>query len=197
MMCFTLRFQAFQVIAVPAALALLALPARAAETHQIDTVHSAVLFKVKHLEVGYSYGRFNDISGTIVLDDADPAKSTAEITIKAESIDTANAKRDTHLKSPDFFNVKQFPLITFKSKKVKKGADGKLEAEGALTLHGVTKDVTLLVERVGSAKDPRGGAKTGFHTVLKLKRSDFGMKFMVGPLGDEVEVTISLECATK
>jgi polyisoprenoid-binding protein YceI len=197
MMRFTLRFHALQALAVPAALALLALPAGAAETHQIDTVHSAVLFKVKHLGVSYSYGRFNDISGTIVLDDADPAKSTAEITIKAESIDTANAKRDTHLKSPDFFNTKQFPVITFKSKKVKKSADGKLEAEGALTLHGVTKDVTLQVERVGSAKDPRGGAKTGFHTVLKLKRSDYGMTFMVGPLGDEVEVTISLECATK
>lgn len=197
MMHITLRFQTFQFIAVPAALALLALPARATETHQIDTVHSAVLFKVKHIGVSYSYGRFNDISGTIVLDDADPAKSTAEITIKTESIDTGNAKRDTHLKSPDFFNTKQFPMITFKSKKVKKAADGKLEAEGALTLHGVTKDVTLQVERVGSSKDPRGGAKTGFHAVLKLKRSDYGMKFMLEGIGDDVEVTISLECATK
>ena len=194
---FTLRFQAFQVIAVPAALALLAPPAGAAETHQIDTVHSTVLFKAKHLGVSYSYGRFNDISGTIVLDDADPAKSTAEISIKAESIDTGNAKRDTHLKSPDFFNTKQFPVISFKSKKITKTADGKLEAAGALTLHGVTKDVTLVVERVGSSKDPRGGAKTGFHTVLKLKRSDYGMKFMLEGIGDDVEVTISIECATK
>ena len=166
----------------------------AAEAYKVDPVHSSIVFKVKHMETTNFYGRFNEVSGSFVIDEQAPAKSSVEIQVKAESIDTANAKRDQHLKGPDFFNVKQFPLISFKGKQVKKSEDGAYSVTGDLTLHGVTKEVTIRVERTGSGKDPLGNAIAGFEAVLKLKRSDYGMKFMVGPLGDEVQIVVSLEC---
>ena len=164
------------------------------ETNKVDPVHSTLLFKVKHFGAGNFYGRFNDISGTFTLDPKDPGKSTVEVQVKADSIDTANEKRNQHLKGPDFFNVKQFPLISFKGKTVKKTSDSAYEATGDLTLHGVTKEVKIRVEHVGSGKDPQGTQRAGFEATFKLKRSDFGMNFMVGPLGDEVQIIASLEC---
>lgn len=170
----------------------------AAETHTIDTGHSTVIFKVKHLGAGNAYGRFNDITGTIVVDDKDPSKSSVEITVKVESIDTANEKRDEHLKGPDFFAAKQFPTIAFKSKEVKVLASGGLEVAGVLTLRGVSKDVKVKVEKTGTGKAVRGDGKlTGFEAKLNIKRSDFDMKFMIPGIGDEVEITVAVECATK
>jgi len=173
-----------------------ALPA--AETHTIDTTHSTVLFKVKHLGTSNSYGRFNDIAGTIVDDDKDSSKGSIDITVKVESIDTGNEKRDQHLKSPDFFAAKQFPTITFKSKSVKALPDGGFEASGQLTLHGVTRDLKVKVEKTGTGKAMRGDGKlTGFEAKFTIKRSDFDMKFMIGGIGDEVELTVAVECETK
>jgi polyisoprenoid-binding protein YceI len=86
-----------------------------ADTFKIDPVHSSVIFSIKHLGVTDFYGRFNDVSGTVVFDKADPSKSSVEVTVPVESVDTKNEKRDQHLKSPDFFNAKQFPMIIFKS----------------------------------------------------------------------------------
>jgi polyisoprenoid-binding protein YceI len=171
---------------------------RAEETHQVDPVHSTMVFKVKHLGTSNFYGRFNDISGNFVFDPGEPKKSSVAIEVKAESIDTNNAKRDQHLKGPDFFAVKQFPAIAFKSADVKKSPDGSFEVKGQLTLHGVTKDLTLKVEQTGSGKDPFGaGKRTGFETTFKVKRSDFGMKFMPEAIGDEIDVIVSLECTSK
>src|SRR5438128_2317015 len=96
---------------------------RAADTYQIDPVHSAFLFRIKHMNISYSYGRFNSSTGQIAIDE-DPAKCGVNIEVKADSVDTADAKRDQHLKGPDFFNAKQFPTISFKSKAVKKEGAG-------------------------------------------------------------------------
>lgn len=180
-----------------AALALNASTLRSAETHTIDKVHSTVLFKVKHLGAGNSYGRFNDLSGTIVIDDKDPSKSSVEVTVKVDSIDTASKGRDDHLKGPDFFSAKQFPTMAFKSTSVKVLPDGGLDVTGQLTIRGVAREVTAKVEKTGTGKAMRGDGKlTGFEAKLKIKRSDFDMKNMIPNIGDEVEILIAVECAT-
>lgn len=163
-----------------------------ADTFKIDPVHSSIAFSVKHLGVTEFYGRFNDISGQVVFDKADPAKNSVEVTIPVESIDTHDEKRDQHLKSPDFFNAKQFPAIVFKSKSVETDGDN-YKATGDLTLHGVTKPLTLEIKRGPDGKGMEGEIRGGGATRFKIKRSDFGMDFMQGPLGDEVTVLLSLE----
>ncbi len=168
----------------------------AAESFQVDTVHSSVLFRVKHMNASYAYGRFNDVTGKFLVNEADPSKSVFDLTINAESVDTANAKRDLHLKGPDFFNVKQFPTISFKSKSVAKSAAG-YDVTGDLTLHGVTRPVTFKVGVTGSAKGMRGESLAGVEASAVLKRSDFGMTYMVGPIGDEITVTAALEGSRK
>jgi polyisoprenoid-binding protein YceI len=163
-----------------------------ADTFKIDPVHSSIVFSIKHLEVTDFYGRFNDVSGQVVFDKADPAKSSVELTIPVESIDTHFAKRDQHLKSPDFFNAKQFPAIVFKSKSVE-GSGENYKVSGDLNLHGVTKPLTLDIKRGPDGKGPEGEIRGGGETQFAIKRSDFGMNFMQGALGDEVTVFLSLE----
>lgn len=168
--------------------------ARAADgVWKIDAVHSAVLFKVKHVGTSWSFGRFNEISGEITYDEAKPENSKVSVSIDPNSIDTNNKKRDDHLRSPDFFSVKEFPKATFTSTKVAKSGD-KLSVTGDLTLHGVTKSITFTAEKVGSSDIPQmGGPRTGFYAETTLKRSDFGMKGMLEGIGDEVTLTLSLE----
>ncbi len=166
--------------------------ARAAETFEIDGSHTSVLFRIKHLGVSFFYGRFTDVSGSVVLDD-DPAKCSMILVIKSDSINTDSEKRDAHLKSPDFFNARQFPEITFKSTSIKAGGENQLEVTGDLTLHGVTKLITVTVDRTGSGSDPWGGYRTGLETTITIKRSDYGMKFMLKGLSDEVKLVISIE----
>jgi polyisoprenoid-binding protein YceI len=163
-----------------------------ADTFKIDPVHSSIGFSIKHLGVSDFYGRFNDVSGQVVFDKADPSKSSVEVTIPVESIDTHNEKRDQHLKSPDFFNAKQFPMIVFKSKSVE-GTGGNYKAIGDLTLHGVTKPLTLEIKRGPDGKGMEGEIRGGGETRFTIKRSDFGMNFMQGGLGDEVTILLSLE----
>ena len=162
------------------------------ENYKVDSVHSSVIFRVKHMDVSYSYGRFNDPQGTLTLDTDDPSKTSIKIQVKSANIDTGNKKRDAHLKSPDFFNVRQFPMITFESKSVKKLEGDQFEIKGPLTLHGVTKDITLKLKQTG-AKTTRKKQLRGFETVFTIKRSDFGMKNMLGAVGDEIRMTVSLE----
>jgi polyisoprenoid-binding protein YceI len=166
--------------------------ATAAEPFAVDPVHSSVLFRVKHMNASFAYGRFNQVSGKFVLDEQDPAKSSFDLTITAESLDTANAKRDQHLKGPDFFNARQFPAITFKSKSVSKARGGYV-ASGDLTFRGVTRPVDVTVTASGTGKGMKGETLAGVEATMDLKRSDFGMTYMVGPIGDEVRVTASLE----
>jgi polyisoprenoid-binding protein YceI len=168
------------------------LPVRPADTYQVDPTHSSMVFRVKHMGLANFYGRFNAISGSFILDD-DSTKNSFQIQIKTESVDTANTKRDDHLKSPDFFNSKQFPTITFKSTQVKKSGDATFDVTGDLTLHGVTKSVVAKVTKTGSGNNPMGKQAAGVEAELNIKRSDFGMSFMLQGLGDEILVIVSLE----
>jgi polyisoprenoid-binding protein YceI len=111
-------------------------------TYRIDPVHSFIIFRVKHLNTGFAYGRFNSFSGTIVVDEKNPANSSIELEIDANSVDTGNSQRDDHLRNPDFFNARQFPKITFKSTRVRKINDTTVEVQGDLTMRGVTRPIT-------------------------------------------------------
>jgi len=168
-----------------------------AETFTIDPVHSAVLYRAGHMNVSHSWGRFSDISGTLALDDPSAENNSIDITVKATSIDSGDPKRDEHLRSPDFLSVKQFPTITFKSTQIKAIDPKILEVTGNLTIHGVSKPVTLKVERVGAGKSPMGGSEIGLETTFKINRSDFDMKNMLNMIPDEVMLIVSLEAGHK
>lgn len=165
-----------------------------AATYQVDPGHSTILFRVKHLGVAWFHGRFNGFSGSFLFDEADPAKSSVQLEVDAASVDTNSQGRDDHLRSPDFFNVPQYPTIAFASTSVKKKDATTYEVTGDLEYHGKTNEVTFDAEFVGAADTPRG-SKAGFEAILTIRRSDFGdTKYIAeGGLGDEVRLTISLE----
>ena len=174
--------------------------AAAADTYQIDTAHSMILFRAKHNGVSYNYGRFNEFTGKITMDEADVSKSTVEFEVKTASVDTANDKRDQHLRSPDFFSAKQFPVITFKSTKVsmKEGAKDVLEVTGDLELLGTQKSITVDVEITGKGKGRQGESLIGFESIFTINRSDFGMTYGVGgPVSDEIRLIVTIEAKQK
>jgi polyisoprenoid-binding protein YceI len=162
-----------------------------ADEYAVDADHVAATFKIAHLGLSWTHGRFNDVSGAFTID-PDPAKCSFTLTLKADSIDTANKKRDEHLKSPDFFNVKQYPTISFTSKAVKKVKDG-YQVTGDLTMHGETKSVTFDLLGGRQAEFPKGTKRTGYSADFVLKRSAYGMKNLVGPVGDDVHLSVSFE----
>ncbi|MDR3636102.1 MAG: YceI family protein [Isosphaeraceae bacterium] len=189
----------FSIVSLLSALVLTGFTARdsrAADAYAVDPVHSAIVFRARHMNTSHAWGRFNDLSGTFALDESDPSQSVLDFQVKAASIDTGNAMRDKHLKSPDFFNAVQYPVISFKSKSVTKTADG-YEATGELTLHGVTKLLKVKVLPVGSGKGPTGAPIAGIDASFVVKQSDFGMTKMVGPIGDDVWVNVSIEGTKK
>jgi polyisoprenoid-binding protein YceI len=167
--------------------------ARAAEPYKVDPVHSTVVFRIKHFGVGYIHGRFNEVAGDFTWDDANPAGIALDMHLKPETVDTNNPKRDQHLKGPDFFNVREYPDITFKSTQVRQLDANNYEVTGNLTLHGVTRPLTVKLEHVGAAKDPFGMYRNGFETTFAIRRSDFGIKAMPEGVGDEVRVTVAIE----
>jgi len=168
------------------------LSANAADTFKIDPVHTFVLFSVQHLGIANTYGRFNDVSGTVVFDRDTPSKSSVELLVKVESLDTHSEIRERSLKSPDFFDVKQFPTMTFKSTKVE-GSGDTLTVSGDLTIHGVTKPMTVDFKKGGEGKGVFGEMRGGGETHFTIRRSDFGMNFQQGAIGDEVNIILSLE----
>ncbi len=167
--------------------------APAADNYKVDAGHSSLILRSTHFGMGHVYGRFNEVSGSLKVDEKNPAKSSVEFQAMAASIDTNDKKRDKHLKGPDFLNAKQFPVITFKSKSVKKVNNDTFEVTGDLTLHGVTKSLTVQVKKIGAGKDPWGNHRLGVTTTFSVKRSDFGMKFMLEGVGDEVQLILSVE----
>jgi polyisoprenoid-binding protein YceI len=176
---------------VVAVISAFVVSANAADTFKLDAVHSFVMFSVQHLGIANTYGRFNDISGTVVFDKDDPSKSSVELSVPVESLDTHNSIRDKSLKSPDFFDVKKFPTMTFRSTKVE-GVET-LRVSGDLTIHGVTKPVTVDFKKGGEGKGVFGEMRGGGETHFTIKRSDFGMNFEQGAVGDEVDIILSLE----
>jgi len=188
---------AFVSCAALAALSIGALapaPAQAqAQTWAIDPAHSFVLFRLKHLGVGYVYGRWNEFSGSVSYDEANPAASSVSVEVKAASIDTGVKPRDDHLRSPDFFNVAQFPTIAFKSTSVAKVDDAHLEVTGDVTVHGVTKPLVVRMEKLGGpVKDPMGQTRMGFEGKATVKRLAFGVGKPEG-ISDDIELTLAFQ----
>lgn len=175
-----------------------AAPAAAAETYVIDKVHSEVAFQVRHLMTQVR-GRFEDFGGTIVLDLENLANSRVEFRVAAPSINTFNERRDGHLRSEDFFWVEKHPEISFKSSKIEKTGANTYAVTGTLELRGVSKQITLPVEVLGTARDPWGNQVAGFSTATVLDRKEFGFNWNQALdqggmlLGDEVALSINIE----
>lgn len=165
----------------------------AADVFKVDPAHSAITFRIKHLGISYVHGRFNNAFGTITFDENRPANNAVEIAVKVNDIDTSIAKRDTHLKSPEFFDAVKYPLISFRSETFQRIGERTYEVSGPLSFHGVTRPLTVKVEFIGSGKDPWGGHRAGFETAFTIKRSDFGMTHMLGSVGDEVQLNVNVE----
>lgn len=169
-----------------------------ATTWKIDSVHSSAQFKVKHMMISNVKGEFGAISGWLHLDSAQLANSQVEASIDAATINTGDAQRDGHLKSPDFFDVEKFPVLSFKSTRVAKKDEAELAVAGELTIHGVTRPVIFEVEGPSaSAKDPWGNTRVGLSATTRINRKDFGLTWNTaletgGILVGE-EATISLE----
>jgi polyisoprenoid-binding protein YceI len=164
----------------------------------VDKAHSMASFKIRHLMANVT-GQFRDFDVNIRLDRANPAASSVDFTIQAASIDTGSPSRDEHLRSPDFFEVTKYPTIAFKSTDVKPKSATQFDVTGDLTMHGVTKRLTVSVTFLGFGKDARGVEKAGFDVEAVLDRKDYGISWNrildEGGvlLGDEVKVSISLE----
>jgi polyisoprenoid-binding protein YceI len=172
----------------------------AAATWAIDPAHTSVQFAVRHMMVSNVRGTFTKLSGAVQGDEAKPTEAVIEVTVDPGSIDTRDAKRDDHLRGPDFFDVAKHPAITFKSKSIGAAGPGAFKVTGDLTMHGVTKEVVLDVADVTPAiTDPFGKTRAGARATTKLNRKDFGINWSKtmdnGGLvvGEEVTVTVDVE----
>lgn len=172
--------------------------------YAIDTVHSEVGFRVRHMMVSWTRGKFDRFQGTLELDNQDVTRSKLEVTIEAGSINTNAPDRDTHLKSADFFDVGTFPHLTFTSQKVEAVTGGGLRVLGQLEIHGVKKAVALDVEPLTAAhKDPWGGIRRGTRATTKVSRKDFGLHWNAAlelggvVVGEEVEISLEIELVQK
>jgi polyisoprenoid-binding protein YceI len=174
-------------------------PQTALSTWNIDPVHSAAEFKVKHMMISNVKGQFTGVSGTLSLDEADVTNSRIEATIDAASINTRDAQRDAHLKSADFFDAEKFPSLSFKSARITRQHDG-LEVEGDLTMHGVTHKVKFAVEGpTAPGKDPWGNTRIGVSATARIHRKDYGLTWNSALetggvlVGDEVTMTLDVQ----
>lgn len=163
--------------------------------YEIDTSHSTVLFSIRHFGVGQFFGRFNGIEGTYRLDAANLDQTSVKVDVMSSSVDTNNKGRDRHLKASDFFDARQFPKISFVSTSATVSGDKRFDLTGELTMLGIKKTVTFACEFIGEGEDQWKNFRTGFVSRATIKRSDFKMNYGLndGALGDEVELTISVE----
>lgn len=169
-------------------------------TWNIDPVHTTAEFKVRHMMITNVKGHFKPVNGVITIDEGDISRSKVEASIDAASIDTREPDRDTHLRSAEFFDVEKFPTLTFTSTRVTRSAHTELEVEGDLTIHGVTRKVTFLVEGpTAPGKDPWGNTRIGLSASTKVSRKDFGLNWNAALetggilVGDEVTITLDVE----
>jgi polyisoprenoid-binding protein YceI len=176
------------------ALAIFAPPLAAAD-YVIDTkgAHASINFRIQHLGYSWLVGRFNEFHGSFSYDENNPGSSKIEVTIDPASIDSNHAERDKHLRSEDFLDVKKFPSARFVSSSYKEMGNNKATLTGNLTLHGVTRPITIDVEKIGGGPDPWGGNRLGFYGTTRLSLSEFGINYNLGPASREVELTLSIE----
>lgn len=166
---------------------------------QIDTAHSEILFSVRHMMLSKVHGQFEKFSGAVNFNESAPAATTVEVEIEAASINTREAQRDTHLKSPDFFDVEKYPTLTFKSTGVEMIDDSHAHLRGDLTIRGKTRPVTLEVEYIGQAKSPWGATSAGFSARTKINRKDWDLTWNVALetggwlVGEEIEISLEVE----
>ncbi len=171
----------------------------AASTWKIDPSHSAIHFSVRHMVVSKTRGRFTKWGGEIRFDPQNPTASSVEVNIDPASIDTADAQRDAHLRSPDFFDVEKFPTAAFRSTRVEDLGGDRYRVRGDLTIHGLTRPVVLDASYEGAGKDPWGGERAGFSATVTIDRKDFGLEWNkaleTGGLlvGEKVELTLEVE----
>jgi polyisoprenoid-binding protein YceI len=159
----------------------------------VDPKNSAVEFNVRHLGISNVQGAFTKISGTVQLDDSDPSKSSVSASIDMSSVDTRVDARDSDLKSDKFFDVAQFPTMTFQSTKVWSTGDGTLKMEGNLTLHGVTKDIVFDVSGPTPAINQNGTMRRGAEATATLDRRDYGITADPGIVGNQISITLDIE----
>jgi polyisoprenoid-binding protein YceI len=166
-----------------------------AEKYVIDTkgMHAFIEFKIKHLGYSWLKGRFNDFEGDFTYDGQSPEKSSVNVTIQTASVDSNHAERDKHLRNSDFLDVSKYPTATFKSTKVISKGTGKADIIGDLTLHGVTKSVTIDVVEIGAGKDPWGGFRRGFMGTTEIALKDFNINFNLGPASETVQLILNIE----
>ncbi len=170
-----------------------------AEDYVIDTkgAHAFIQFKISHLGYSWLLGRFNKFSGEFSYDEKNPAASKVKVDIDVASIDSNHAERDKHLRGEDFLDVKNHPKASFVSTGYKDLGDGKAELKGDLTLHGVTKSLTIPVSHVGHGDDPWGGYRRGFQGEVRFALADFDINYNLGPASKEVELYLSIEGVRK
>lgn len=162
---------------------------------KVDPSHTSIVFKVDHMGFAPVYGIMGGADGTFTINDAKPEQSAFDLSFKVDTLNTLDKKRDDHLKSADFFNAKQNPAITVKSKSVKKTGADTYDVTADVTLNGVTKPVTFAVKRHKMGKDPWGNTRIGASANFKVKRTSHNMTFMSKPgeVGDEVDVMVGIE----
>jgi polyisoprenoid-binding protein YceI len=170
-----------------------------ATTWEIDPGHTTVEFSVKHMMVSTTKGRFGGVGGTLVVDEQDPTRSSATVTIDAASVDTREERRDAHLKSADFFNVETHPQITFKSTRIVPESDVDYKVYGDLTILGVTREVVLKTEYHGQNKTPWGSEVIGFTAETKISRKEWGLTYNAALetggflIGDDIKIHLEIE----
>lgn len=166
-----------------------------AADYVIDTkgAHASINFRVNHLGTSWLLGRFNDFKGDFSYDSANPDASVVNVEIDTKSLDSNHAERDKHLRGEDFLDVSKYPKASFASKSFKSNGNGTAEMTGDLTLHGVTKSITIDVTKVGEGKDPWGGYRAGFAGTTELKLKDFGINYNLGPLSETVYMDLHVE----
>jgi polyisoprenoid-binding protein YceI len=166
---------------------------------QIDPAHTSVEFGVRHLMISTVKGRFSDINGTVTLDPSEPSAASVEVTIGTASVDTRQEQRDAHLRSPDFFDVEKWPVITFRGNRVEGDTEGDFELFGDLTIRDVTRPIVLDVTKEGQGGDPWGNQRVAYSAKTKIDRRDFGLTYNQAletggvVVGEEVRISVDVE----
>ncbi|MFB6264588.1 MAG: YceI family protein [Bradymonadaceae bacterium] len=163
------------------------------ETYKLDPVHSQILLRASHMDIGLYFVQIPQVTGTIEYNKDDPTKNSVTIEADATTIESHYKKRTKHLKSPDFLNVKKYPTLTFESTSVEKVGENTFEVSGDLTVAGTTKPITIDVEEVGSGKGPDGNLRRGFYTEFEVNRLDFGVDWKPSVVGKNIRVILAFE----